>query len=163
MKPLLLLLFVFQLDTGFFAQQVGIPFIDSSIVFFRGKDDSGEIPLALQDYYNWYLQDMNTCETKKYYSEFTQKITDLYAYYGHTVLIQVKTDKSGAKVKYQTIFEREAKKQPNEFTNPTNNSSMKLPPGYYFIWCERDGKPSSDKEKRVTVDGNTVVTLLEDK
>jgi hypothetical protein len=141
--------------------QEGIPFIDESVKILMKLDDSGEIPTELKQFYGWYQRDMATCEKESYYPEFTERITRLSLEKGVFFTVTFATDKEGAKVKYQTVFDRVNKRPPLEANNPTNRCVNKLPMGYYYVWCERDGKPTSDTEKKIYVYNKDTIVLVE--
>jgi hypothetical protein len=65
--------------------------------------------------------------------------------------VTVTTPKApGATVKYQTIGERD-RRQPPITANGLTSLHQELPIGIYFIWSERSGKTTSDKEARFVI------------
>ncbi|MDZ4824182.1 MAG: hypothetical protein SH856_12040 [Flavobacteriales bacterium] len=138
-----------------------ISFIDTSIRELRKRDPGGEIPASLRQYNRWYEQEMSLCETREYYPDFTQAITDLAIAEGLIADLEVSTPRDSAIVKYQTIWERVNGNQPNEADRPTNQCTINLPWGYYYVWSERSGVPTSAKDRKVYIDCNKVIVLDE--
>src|SRR5262249_15978898 len=69
--------------------------------------------------------------------------------------VSVRTQKPGARVWYSLI----GRDKPTPFNQLTNDTADDMPIGLYYIWAERDGKPTSSKEivfriiqKKVPVD-----------
>ncbi|MEM1184551.1 MAG: hypothetical protein AAGI53_06065 [Planctomycetota bacterium] len=48
-----------------------------------------------------------------------------------------------ARVRYKKVFSKET---PRRTSGLTDNARAKMPRGYYYIWTERDGQPTSDVE-----------------
>jgi hypothetical protein len=59
----------------------------------------------------------------------------------------VKTQKTGALVRYQSLGQRQRNEAPWTFKRPTN-SDEDLVIGAYYVWTERDGKSTSDPASR---------------
>jgi hypothetical protein len=59
--------------------------------------------------------------------------------------LKVKTDTPGARVKIQTLGQRERKEPPRTLKKQTT-CTEKIPIGRYYIWAERDGRPTSDDD-----------------
>ncbi len=139
-----------------------ISFIEESIAELKKSDPAGEVPADLKEHYGWFQNDMETCEKQKYFEKFMQDITDNYKKQGKFAVVKLATNEEGAIIKFQTIFEKVRNNLPRQADNPTNNCTVKLAPGQYYIWSERKGKPTSDLKRRVYIKlDSSLVTLTE--
>lgn len=69
----------------------------------------------------------------------------------------------GANIYYQSIGERNRGAAPNPINNPTQ-TQQPICLGKYYIWAERGGRATSDKNKRFTVYlGITEIVVVEDR
>ncbi len=138
-----------------------IEFIESSIKQIRNNSSSGEVPASLKQFYGWYKKDMKDCKNQPYFTEFTQRITNESVNKGIYCTIEIITSNPGAKVKYETVYNRLKKMPPVECNNPTNNCINQWPLGYYYVWTERNNKATSDKNKQVWISGAQKILLVE--
>ena len=144
------------------AHEETINFIEQSISDLKKMDPAGEIPVDLREHYNWFQTDMANCEHQKYFESFLQDITDNYKKIGKFAKVKLMTDREGAIIKFQTIFEKLKMVPPRQADNPTNKCEVQLAPGQYFIWSERSGKATSDIKRRVYIHLDTpTVTITE--
>jgi len=160
----LIICFVVLCATNAGAQEVqdtAVDFIESAILQIRKQTNSGEVPASLKQYYGWFKHDMKDCKNQPYFNDFTQRITNESIEKGIFTKIEIITSAPGAKVKYQTVFNRLKKTEPAECNNPTNNCINQWPLGYYYVWTERNNKPTSDKNKQVWISGPQKIMLLE--
>jgi hypothetical protein len=142
-------------------QDSTIDFIESSLKQIRKKTNSGDVPSSLKQGYGWFKKDMKDCRNQPYFNEFTQRITNESIDNGIFCKVEIITDKPGARVKYQTVFNRIEKVSPMECNNPTNNCINQWPLGYYYVWTERNNKPTSDTTKRLFISGAQKIILQE--
>jgi hypothetical protein len=138
-----------------------IEFVESSIKQLQKKTNTGGVPLSLKKYYKWFTKDMKDCHNQEYYNDFMQTITDESIEKGIYHQVEIVTPTPGAQVKYQTVLERVKKITPKETNNPTNNCINQWPLGYYYVWAERKGKPTTDINKRVWISGQQKLILQE--
>lgn len=68
----------------------------------------------------------------------------------------------GANIYYQSLGERKRGSRPNPINNPTQ-TQQPICLGEYYIWAERGGKATSDKDKRFTIYlGISEIIVVED-
>jgi len=81
------------------------------------------------------------------FNDLSDKITDAARRKGAESLVRFQTTpEEGAKIKYQSVCEREHQKHPSTVNGITNNCSEKLPIGNYYFWAERNGMATSSKD-----------------
>jgi hypothetical protein len=69
----------------------------------------------------------------------------------------------GANIYYQSLGERQRGVTPNPINNPTQTQHP-ICLGKYYVWAERAGRPTSDKNKTFTIYvGVTEITVIEDR
>jgi hypothetical protein len=154
-------------------------FIDTCLkILSEGKFDSikvvvgypfGGDPIYKSYYLPSILKDPNLREQyfrlreKESYAliEFTQTLTEKSIQKGIYFPITIRTPKDSAIIRYQTIWERANGKTENQASQLTNNCKENLPLGYYFMWSERNGKPTSNMGRRVYVDGVKTIDISE--
>lgn len=66
---------------------------------------------------------------------------------GYTSAVQFTTSTPGALVKYRLVTANSATTVPGA----TNQADVDLPIGYYYVWAERDGQPSSSPDERYLI------------
>lgn len=77
--------------------------------------------------------------------------------------VKISSSTPGATIKYQTLFERSKNLEPMTAKQLTRCIET-MPIGYYYIWSERDGKATSDKESKVYISApEEEVTVAEKK
>ena len=72
----------------------------------------------------------------------------------------VRTKKPDAVIKYQSIYEREAKIKPHQ-SKSLSSSTLHLPMGVYYIWSERGSATTSDKNRDINVDDGSSIEIVE--
>ncbi len=73
-------------------------------------------------------------------------LADALAATGLTSQVQFKTSVPGARIRYRLITWAE----PIDATEPTNsNETLRI--GYYYVWSERGGRPTSDPRRRFRI------------
>lgn len=77
-----------------------------------------------------------------------ERVAEAMAETGLTSDVRFQTMKDGARVKYRLI----SRSAPEEALESTNRSRVpNLPIGYYYIWTERNGTPTSDTKRRLAI------------
>jgi hypothetical protein len=170
MKRKILLTAVLLFSIHIYGQETNIPthdetinFIEHSIRDFKKADPAGEIPVDLKQFYGWFQNDMATCEKQNYFELFLQKITDNYKKLQTFANLKFITNTSGAIIKFQTVLEKTVNIPPRQADNPTNNCQVKLAPGQYYIWAEREGKITSDSLRKVYIKLDTSAITINEK
>jgi hypothetical protein len=78
-------------------------------------------------------------------------------------VVTVATTKTGAYVRYQTWAEHRDHGAVHTLGGlPTNDAKDNLDLGFYFVWTERSGKPTSDQSRWYAIAGSTYPIEIEE-
>lgn len=102
--------------------------------------------------------------TEENLTELSEKITAVAAEQGVKANVTWKsTPNSGATIFYQTKRARERNDKPESIANPTE-TPQEIVIGRYYVWAERGGRVTSDKERLIPIgEKTTSVTVIEDR
>lgn len=93
--------------------------------------------------------------TEQSFIEVSEKITSFAALSGVWSSVTISSASngnlaSGATIKYQTLSERSGGNEPTTAKAPTICNEV-IPIGYYYIWSERQGKATSEKNNKYRI------------
>lgn len=70
---------------------------------------------------------------------------------------------TGATIKYETVAQRKFG-EPTESAKCTTRCSEPMEPNIYYVWTERENKPTSNRDRKVSIAGaNVPLVLIEDR
>jgi membrane protein involved in colicin uptake len=97
-------------------------------------------------------------------TDLSEKITAVATEQGVKANVKWKsTPTSGATIFYQTKRARERGDKPESIANPTE-TPQEIVIGRYYVWAERSGRATSDKERLIPIGEKTTnVTVVEDR
>ncbi len=96
------------------------------------------------------------------YHQMIEQATNLSQRYHVYSQVTVKTKSPGARVKFQTLGERE-RRSPDLSSTRLTDLVQRLPIGVYYVWTERNGKATSMKEQIFFIVDKEVSIDIEEK
>jgi len=129
---------------------------------------SEKVPAVLEDVskdfqnnYLYWKRSTGSSQDKMYSEQLTQQIYELSLVKDVKAAIEFRTAKDSAVVMFQTIWSRSNDHGPSQAGNITNKCYESLPFGYYYIWTQRRGQPTSDIKRRFFIDSDKQIFIEE--